>query len=66
MRMIIKIDIDCEESGLNEDDVKDDIVDFARDLLINGADYKEIGLTLLEVTYEQYSLKSISSHKERR
>jgi len=50
--MIIEMDIDCEESGLNEDDVKDDIVNFARDLLINGADYKEIGLTLLEVTYE--------------
>lgn len=37
MRLNIVVDIDIEESGLIEDEVKDDIVSFTRDLLINGA-----------------------------
>lgn len=51
MRLVITVDVDLEESGLNPDEVKDDIVQFARDLLIIGASEQEIGLTLREVEY---------------
>jgi len=53
MRLIITVDVDVEESGLNPDDVKDDIVQFTRDLLIIGASEQEIGLTLKEVEYSE-------------
>ncbi len=52
MRLVIVVDIDIEESGLNEDAVKDNIIEFTEDLLINGATEQEIGLTLKEVGYE--------------
>lgn len=51
MRLVITADVDLEESGLNPDEVKDDIVQFARDLLVIGASEQEIGLTLREVEY---------------
>lgn len=51
MRLVITVDIDVVESGLDEDQVKDNIVDFTRDLLINGAEEQEIGLSLREVEY---------------
>lgn len=51
MRLIITVDIDVEESDLDPDEIKDDIVQFTRDLLINGAAEQEIGLTLKEVEY---------------
>lgn len=51
MRLNIVVDIDIEESGLIEDEVKDDIVSFTKDLLINGACEQQIGLTLREVDY---------------
>lgn len=51
MRLNIVVDIDIDESGLIEDEVKDDIVSFTRDLLINGACEQQIGLTLREVDY---------------
>lgn len=53
MIMSIKLNVDCEESGLNEDSVIDDIVSFATNLVVNGAEYEEIGLKVLEVSYEQ-------------
>lgn len=49
MRLMMIVDVDMEESGLNEDDVKCDIVNFTKDLLIIGAMEQEIGLTLREV-----------------
>ena len=51
MRLYITVDIDVEESGLNRDEVKADIVQFARDLLVIGACEQEIGLILREVEY---------------
>lgn len=51
MRLIITVDI--EESGLNLNEVKDDIVQFTRDLLIIGASEQEIELTLKEVEYRE-------------
>lgn len=53
MKISIILDVDAQESGYaNEGELKDNIVDFARDLIINGADYEEVGCTLLEVDYE--------------
>lgn len=51
MRLVITVDIDVKESGLDSDEVKDNIVQFTRDLLVNGAGEQEIGLTLREVEY---------------
>lgn len=51
MRLIITVDLDLEESGLNSDEIKDNIVQFTRDLLVLGAGEQEIGLTLREVEY---------------
>ena len=53
MRLIITVDVDLEGSGLNPDNVKDDMVQFTRDLLIIGASEQEIGLTLMEVEYRE-------------
>ena len=53
MRLVITVDIDMEESGLNEDDVKDNIVEFTRDLLVIGAYDQRIGLGLKEVNYSE-------------
>lgn len=52
MELYITVDIDLEESGLIEDKVKDDIMDFTRKLLIIGAAEQEIGLSLKEVSYK--------------
>lgn len=52
MRLMITVDIDLEESGLSERKVKDNVTEFARDLLIIGADERGIALTLEEVEYE--------------
>lgn len=51
MKLVITINVDAKESGLDEEFMKDNIADFTRDLLINGAAEQEIGLTLLEVEY---------------
>lgn len=53
MRLVITVDIDIEESGLNEDVVKDNIIEFTKNLLISGAADQEIGLTLREVEYNE-------------
>ena len=54
MKLVITVDIDLEESGLDEDFVKDNVVDFTKDLLINGADEEGVGLTLRDVDYTCY------------
>lgn len=51
MRLVITVDIDVNESGLDEEFLKDNIIDFTRDLIINGAAEQGIGLTLQEVDY---------------
>lgn len=52
MILTIKIDVGVKESGYeSEDDLKDNIVDFTKDLLINGAENEEVELTLLSVEY---------------
>lgn len=52
MRINIVIDVDVRESGFSsEDEIKDNIVDFTRDLLNNGAENQGIGYTLYEVDY---------------
>ena len=51
MELVIIVDIDVKESGLDEEFIKDKLIDFTRDLLINGAAEQEIGLTLKEVDY---------------
>lgn len=53
MKITITIDVNAQETGyLDDDELKDNIVDFARDLIINGAENEEVGLTLLNVSYE--------------
>lgn len=52
MNLTIKLEIDMEESGLQEEDVKNEIIPFTRDLLILGAAEQEISFTLREVDYE--------------
>ena len=52
MKVIITIDVDAQETGYRDDDeLKDNIIDFARDLMINGAENEEVACTLLEVDY---------------
>jgi hypothetical protein len=51
MKLIIVVDIDINESGLDEEFIKDNIIDFTKDLLIKGAAEEEIGLTLKKVDY---------------
>ena len=54
MRIDIRIDVDVIESGFSsEDEIKDNLVDFTRDLLNNGAENQGIGYTLCEVDYYQ-------------
>ena len=52
MKLSVELDIDIQESGYTEDDLKDNIVDFVHDLIINGAENEEVALTLLKVSYE--------------
>lgn len=56
MKLNIVVDVDIEESGLQEEQIKNNIVDFTRDLLIIGGATQEIGLTLREVSYENLDL----------
>lgn len=54
MRINIIIDVDVKESGFSsEDEIKDNIVDFTRDMLNNGAENQGIGYMLCEVNYYQ-------------
>lgn len=48
MRLKITADIDVEESGLDPEEIKEDIMQFAKDLLIIGAAELDIGLALRE------------------
>lgn len=51
MRLVITVDVDVKESGLNAEKIKENITQFTRDLLIIGAEEQGIGLTLKEVEY---------------
>lgn len=52
MKISIHIDVDILASGYNnEDELKDNIIDFAKDLIINGAETEECEITLLSVDY---------------
>lgn len=51
MKLIIEVDIDVEESGLEEDEIKDDIINFTRDFLIIGAEKLDISFALKEISY---------------
>lgn len=53
MILMITVDVDTEESGLNKDELKGNIINFTRDLLIIGAEKQEIGLTLKKVSYSE-------------
>lgn len=46
IHLIIKVGIDVEESGLNQDEIKKDIVQFTKNLFILGAEEQGIGLTM--------------------
>lgn len=52
MRLVITVDVDVEESGLDPKVVKEAIEAFAEDLIITGAENLEIGLTLQKVECE--------------
>lgn len=52
MKLTVEVDIDLDESGLIEDDVKDRIIDFTMELLCVGAEELSIALTLNQITYE--------------
>lgn len=51
MVLDIKVEIDTDESGLDEEEIKDNIIDFTRELLVNGATEERIAMTLKEVNY---------------
>lgn len=56
MRINIVIDVDVRESDFNnEDEIKDNIVDFTKDLLNSGAENQGICYTLCEVDYNHCS-----------
>lgn len=51
MKMTITIDVDPVASGYaDEEELKDSITDFARDLIINGAENEEVELIVLSVS----------------
>lgn len=52
MRLVMTVDIDMEESGLDEKVVKDAVETFVKELLLVGAVDLEIGLTLQKVECE--------------
>lgn len=52
MILTITIDVGARESGYeSEKELKDNIVDFTRNLLINGAESEEVELTLKNVSF---------------
>lgn len=52
LKICIYLDIDVEESGYtDEDELKDNLLDFTRDLIINGAENEGVGCTLILVGY---------------
>ncbi len=52
MRLVMTVDIDMEESGLDQKVVKEAVETFAEELLLVGAVDLEIGLTLKKVECE--------------
>ena len=53
MKISITIDVDAKTSGYaNDDDLRDNIINFSRSLIINGAEEECVELTMLSVEYE--------------
>lgn len=52
MTLVMTVDIYTEESGLNENEIKQDIADFARGILLTGSKTRDVALTLKKVEYE--------------
>lgn len=52
MKLKITVDIDIEKSNLNEDEIKDNIIEFAGDLL-NGAYENKVVYDLKEIEYDE-------------
>ncbi len=53
MKISITMEVDAVASGYaDEDALKDSIIDFARDLIIHGAENEEVEVTLLSVEYD--------------
>ncbi len=48
MKLRLDLDIDMEESALDEPRIKENIMEFARNLIIIGAEDLLIGLTVLK------------------
>lgn len=53
MKVSITIDVDAKASCyIDDDDLKNNIVIFSRDLILNGAVEEGVELTILSVEYE--------------
>ena len=52
MTLVMTVDIYTEESGMDENEIKQDIADFARGILLTGAKTQDVALTLKKVEYE--------------
>lgn len=52
MRLVMTVDVDLEESGLDPEEIKGEMWNFTRELLLLGAVDMEIGLALQKVECE--------------
>ncbi len=52
MRLEMTVDVDLEESGLDPEEIKGEMWNFVKELLLLGAVDMEIGLTLQKVEHE--------------
>lgn len=52
MRLVMTVDVDLEEAGLDSEEIKGEMWNFTRELLLLGAVDMEIGLTLQKVENE--------------
>lgn len=52
MRLVMTVDVDLEEAGLDPEEIKGEMWNFTRELLLLGAVDMEIGLTLQKVEGE--------------
>lgn len=66
IHLIIKVGIDVEESGLNRDEIKQDIVQFTKNLLICGAEDQGIGLVLEGVDIGEEKIRKKMRKLEKR
>lgn len=52
MRLVMTVDVDLEESGLDPEEIKEEMWNFTRELILLGAVDMEIGLALQKVECE--------------